>query len=346
MPATMSQHPHRWSHRRRHCVREFAVEYLTNRANRFPDDSQHQLNGHFRSWVPTRPADRPLRRHGPFDDPTVRGERPRWVTTRHPTPRTDRLGRRPGTSTRPACDLAADDRRSPRVAARTAGRLRVAGRLHRDDGAASPARGANVQSNRRGRRRGAPSSAGPACQRWVVLPPGRHFVGRARSASVRVDDPAVELHHGVFDVDVDGLVTFTQLTGAFPASVDGELCRQRQPLQPGDTLCLGPAACTSADARRSPSPERARAASLPPIGIRGAASCDGGPPPRESPGRRRSWSRIRQERIERRRSPRSSARESLRLVRACWLPCSVRSCLHCSRPSVRSPRWRPGWSEP
>ena len=95
------------------------------------------------------------------------------------------------------------------------------------------------ESNRSGADVAVAVVAGPACQRWVVLPPGRHFVGRARSASVRVDDPAVELHHGVFDVDVDGLVTFTQLTGAFPASVDGELCRQRQPLQPGDTLCLG-----------------------------------------------------------------------------------------------------------
>ncbi len=80
---------------------------------------------------------------------------------------------------------------------------------------------------------------GPACDRRVALSPGRHTVGRASSAVVRVDDPTVELHHGVFDVDVDGSVTFTQLTGAFPASVDGVPCRPGQPVEPGDSLCLG-----------------------------------------------------------------------------------------------------------
>ena len=75
--------------------------------------------------------------------------------------------------------------------------------------------------------------SGPACQRWVRLGPGRHSVGRAPSAVVRVDDPAVELHHAVLDVEVDGSVSFTQLTGTFPASVDG------MPCDPGHRLDIG-----------------------------------------------------------------------------------------------------------
>ena len=67
---------------------------------------------------------------------------------------------------------------------------------------------------------------GPACERWMALPPGRHTVGRATTAAVRVDDPAVELHHGILDVATDGTVTFTQLTGPFPAMVAGVPCRR------------------------------------------------------------------------------------------------------------------------
>jgi DNA segregation ATPase FtsK/SpoIIIE, S-DNA-T family len=62
---------------------------------------------------------------------------------------------------------------------------------------------------------------GPACERRIDLPPGRHTVGRAASARVRVDDPSVELHHGVLDVAADGSFGFTQLTGSFPATLDG-----------------------------------------------------------------------------------------------------------------------------
>ena len=80
---------------------------------------------------------------------------------------------------------------------------------------------------------------GPACQRWMRLAPGRHSVGRAPSASVRVDDPAVELHHAVLDVDADGSVTFTQLTGTFPASVDGRPCGPDHRLDIGCSVSLG-----------------------------------------------------------------------------------------------------------
>jgi S-DNA-T family DNA segregation ATPase FtsK/SpoIIIE len=71
---------------------------------------------------------------------------------------------------------------------------------------------------------------GPACERWIALPPGRHTLGRAATAAVRVDDPAVELHHGILDVAADGTVAFTQLTGAFPATVSGTPCRRAHPV--------------------------------------------------------------------------------------------------------------------
>ncbi len=80
---------------------------------------------------------------------------------------------------------------------------------------------------------------GPACERWVTLPPGRHSVGRASSTSIRVDDPAVELHHGVLDVGADGSVTFTQLTGVFPAIVDGVPCGNAHRVEPPSAVTLG-----------------------------------------------------------------------------------------------------------
>ena len=80
---------------------------------------------------------------------------------------------------------------------------------------------------------------GPACERWVTLRGGRHSVGRTTSASVRVDDPSVELHHGVLEVAVDGSVTFTQLTGAFPATVDGVPCAGAHRLEPPCVVSLG-----------------------------------------------------------------------------------------------------------
>jgi S-DNA-T family DNA segregation ATPase FtsK/SpoIIIE len=73
-------------------------------------------------------------------------------------------------------------------------------------------------------------SVGPACQRWITLAPGRHTVGRATTATVRLDDPTVELHHGLLDVADDLTVTFTQLTGAFPATIAGTPCRPGHPI--------------------------------------------------------------------------------------------------------------------
>jgi DNA segregation ATPase FtsK/SpoIIIE, S-DNA-T family len=82
-------------------------------------------------------------------------------------------------------------------------------------------------------------AVGPACERWITLRPGRHTVGRAASAEVHLDDPAIELHHGVLDVANDGAVSFTQLTGSVPATVDRVPCRTAHPLEPGGALCIG-----------------------------------------------------------------------------------------------------------
>jgi len=80
---------------------------------------------------------------------------------------------------------------------------------------------------------------GPACQRWITLTAGRYTVGRSVTATVHVGDPMVELHHGVLDIGVDASVRFTQLTGAFPATIDGLPCRPAQPIEPGRALCFG-----------------------------------------------------------------------------------------------------------
>ena len=63
--------------------------------------------------------------------------------------------------------------------------------------------------------------AGPSCEGWRPLLAGRHCVGRSSTAHLRLDDPEVELHHGVIDVGADGSITFMQLTGRIPSLLDG-----------------------------------------------------------------------------------------------------------------------------
>lgn len=58
--------------------------------------------------------------------------------------------------------------------------------------------------------------AGPAAGAVVRLGPGRHVLGRAADAAVRLDDELVELHHAVVDVDHRGRVTLTQIAGRVP----------------------------------------------------------------------------------------------------------------------------------
>jgi hypothetical protein len=63
--------------------------------------------------------------------------------------------------------------------------------------------------------------AGPDCAPWQGLWIGRHVIGRSSSAGICLDDPRVELHHGLLEIDEDGL-WLTQLTGHVPLRVDGE----------------------------------------------------------------------------------------------------------------------------
>lgn len=80
---------------------------------------------------------------------------------------------------------------------------------------------------------------GPACSVTCRLPAGRHIVGRSTSADISIDDPAMELHHAVLDVDVGGGIVFTQLAGAVPALVDGEPIVSGALLEPGVRVSLG-----------------------------------------------------------------------------------------------------------
>jgi S-DNA-T family DNA segregation ATPase FtsK/SpoIIIE len=61
--------------------------------------------------------------------------------------------------------------------------------------------------------------AGPAVGPPVGLGPGRHVVGRAPGAAVRLADPLVEPHHAVLDVGCDGVATLLQLSGRVPIIV-------------------------------------------------------------------------------------------------------------------------------
>ena len=81
--------------------------------------------------------------------------------------------------------------------------------------------------------------AGPSCVPWRPLTSGRHVVGRAATADVHVDDPDVELHHGVLDIDAEGRIAFTQLTGRVPARIDAMPCAPAQSIEPGRSLQIG-----------------------------------------------------------------------------------------------------------
>ncbi len=81
--------------------------------------------------------------------------------------------------------------------------------------------------------------AGPSCDGWRPLAAGRHCVGRSPTAELRLDDPALELHHGVIDVGTDGSVTFTQLTGRVPSRVDGVPGSTTRVVAEGQSLQIG-----------------------------------------------------------------------------------------------------------
>ena len=81
--------------------------------------------------------------------------------------------------------------------------------------------------------------AGPSCDGWRPLGPGRHCIGRSSTAGLHLDDPAVELHHAVIDVGTDGSVTFTQLTGRIASRLDGVPCETTQVVVAGRSLQVG-----------------------------------------------------------------------------------------------------------
>ncbi|TFH19775.1 MAG: hypothetical protein E4H05_03815, partial [Acidimicrobiales bacterium] len=81
--------------------------------------------------------------------------------------------------------------------------------------------------------------AGPSCDGWRRLGPGRRCIGRSSTAGLRLDDPAVELHHAVIDVGTDGSVTFTQLTGRIASRLDGVPCETAQVVAAGESLQVG-----------------------------------------------------------------------------------------------------------
>ena len=63
--------------------------------------------------------------------------------------------------------------------------------------------------------------AGPSSTSWQSLPAGRHFVGRAPHARIRLDDAAIEPYHALLRIEEDGCIEMIQLTGAVPLRVDG-----------------------------------------------------------------------------------------------------------------------------
>ena len=81
--------------------------------------------------------------------------------------------------------------------------------------------------------------AGPAVGAPVGLGPGRHLVGRARGAAVRLADPDVEPHHAVLDVGLDGAVTILQLAGRVPVIVGDVPVDGTTPLRHHVTIELG-----------------------------------------------------------------------------------------------------------
>ncbi len=81
--------------------------------------------------------------------------------------------------------------------------------------------------------------SGPACASWRRLVVGRHTVGRAPFADVCIDDPAVELHHGMLDVGAGGEVGFTELTGRVPITVGGVPCSGSHPVRPDEVIRCG-----------------------------------------------------------------------------------------------------------
>ncbi|MET0908586.1 MAG: hypothetical protein ABWZ99_03885, partial [Ilumatobacteraceae bacterium] len=60
---------------------------------------------------------------------------------------------------------------------------------------------------------------GPSCRTWSPLVVGRHGLGRSPTATIRLADDLVEIHHAIVEVDPEGSIVVTQLTGRVPVLV-------------------------------------------------------------------------------------------------------------------------------
>lgn len=81
--------------------------------------------------------------------------------------------------------------------------------------------------------------AGPAASNWVPLPAGRHLVGRAVHARLRLDDPGVEPHHALLLVATDGTVGIAQLSGPVPIRIDGRSLGPDSAIGIDDRIVIG-----------------------------------------------------------------------------------------------------------
>ncbi len=68
---------------------------------------------------------------------------------------------------------------------------------------------------------------------------GRHLVGRAHTAGVRCDDPALQPHHALAEVSAEGDLVLTQLTGRAPILLDGLMMLAEATVHDGSVVELG-----------------------------------------------------------------------------------------------------------
>ena len=62
-------------------------------------------------------------------------------------------------------------------------------------------------------------TAGPDAGWEIELEAGRHLVGRAWHCAVVIDDPSVEAHHVLLEIDCEGGVDVVQLAGRAPVAI-------------------------------------------------------------------------------------------------------------------------------
>ena len=73
----------------------------------------------------------------------------------------------------------------------------------------------------------------------VGLGVGRHVIGRASTAVVRCEDPSLEPHHAVVDIDADGTIWLSQVAGPSPILVDDRPATGRTRLRVDARILIG-----------------------------------------------------------------------------------------------------------